>query len=131
MQPRLDLATVVAFFTSIQSPVYDYSYRYVLRSITGKQASYIPLLAPTAKRKISKTRREKSRFHTHTDTSVAIMAVYVSLNISHFYNTERGNTDSLDCFPWTTNTDERLFPMKTMKEQQCAPVTGDLKRPVQ
>ena len=64
--------------------------------------SNIPFLAPIAKKKESRTRKEKSRFHTHPDTSVAIMADRLSLNISHFYNTERGNTDNLDCFPWTS-----------------------------
>ena len=61
--------------------------------------SNIPFLAPIAKKKESRTRKEKSRFHTHPDTSVAIMAVRLSLNISHFYNTERGNSDEMDYSP--------------------------------
>ena len=56
--------------------------------------------------KQSKTRNEKSRFHKHPDTSVAIMAACLSLNIFHFYNTERENTDNLDCLPWTTQGEE-------------------------
>ena len=54
----------------------------------------------------SRTRNESSRFHTHPDTSVAIMAVRLSLNISHFYNTERGNTVDPNCFPWTDRQEQ-------------------------
>ena len=70
-----------------------------LKRISGRRN--IPFLAPTAKKKQSKTRNKKNHFHTHPDTSVAIMADCLSLNISHFYNTERGNTEAMDYFPWT------------------------------
>ena len=61
----------------------------------------IPFWTPMANTRLSRTRKEKSRFHTHPDTSVAIMAASLSLNISHFYNTERGNIGTTSCFPWT------------------------------
>ena len=34
------------------------------------------------------------------------MAVRLSLNISHFYNTERGNTVDPNCFPWTDRQEQ-------------------------
>ena len=71
-------------------------------SLLQKKEDNIPFLTPMARTSLSRMRKEKSRFHTHPETSVAIMAVCLSLNISHFYNTERGNTDNLDCFPWST-----------------------------
>ena len=59
----------------------------------------IPFLAPMANATQSNTRKKKNCFHEQPERSVAIMAVCLSLNISHFYNTERGNSDEMDYSP--------------------------------
>ena len=59
----------------------------------------IPFLAPMAKATQSNTKKGKNCFHEHLESSVTIMAVCLSLNISHFYNTERGNIDEMDYSP--------------------------------
>ena len=46
------------------------------------------------------------------------MADRLSMNISHFYNTERENTETMDCFPCTTKKDKVASHEATLREKQ-------------